>query len=111
MRPTAIPLANIVPMLLSIQFAAFGWRVVREIGVGETHRRTWLPLADCLNLVMLAAVLFTCVINPVAYRANLLAIRTVVALAATARDAPHQYGCALPALQHEGAFNLQRAEP
>ena len=50
------PLQAIIGVL-ALQFAAFGWRINREITVGDDQRRTWLPLPDWVNLVSMIAVL------------------------------------------------------
>ncbi len=58
---------RLVPPLIALQFAAFGWRINREISVGDANRRTWLPLPDVVNIVrMLSVVAFLIVIplNP-----------------------------------------------
>ena len=53
-----------IPALLAMQFAAFGWRINREISVGDTGRRTWLPLPDVINIISMTAAVVTCVIMP-----------------------------------------------
>ena len=35
-------LATLVTSALALQFAAFGWRILREIQLGDEGRRTWL---------------------------------------------------------------------
>ena len=69
---------------MALELAAFGWRMNREISLGDSRRRTWLPIPDLINIACFAAVVFTCVVNPIAHRANFTGIRFVVALAATA---------------------------
>jgi hypothetical protein len=57
---------SLVPALVALQFVAFGWRLNREITVGDNHRKTWLPLPDCLNLLSLVAIVVFCIIAPLA---------------------------------------------
>jgi hypothetical protein len=58
MNPQAL-----APVLLALQFAAFGWRINREISLGDEGRRTWLPLPDLINI---ASVVALCVVRPLA---------------------------------------------
>jgi hypothetical protein len=51
-------------VLIALQFAAFGWRLNREITVGDQRRRTWLPLPDILNLASMLLVTALCVVAP-----------------------------------------------
>lgn len=53
-----------VPALLALQFVVFGWRIVREIALGDERRRTWLLLSDLLNLASMLAVVALCVVWP-----------------------------------------------
>jgi hypothetical protein len=55
----------LVPTLLALQFAIFGWRIAREISVGDQGRRTWLFLSDYLNFIAMLAVVATCVVLPI----------------------------------------------
>lgn len=55
---------RLVLPLLALQFAAFGWRINREITVGDANRKTWFPLADILNIVSMLAVVGFLVIVP-----------------------------------------------
>jgi len=59
-----MPQQSLVTALVALQFVAFGWRLNREITVGDDLRRTWLPLPDCLNLLGLLAVVLFCVVMP-----------------------------------------------
>lgn len=54
----------LVPTLLALQFAVFGWRIAREIAVEEKGLRTWLLASDFLNLASMLAVVATCVVLP-----------------------------------------------
>lgn len=51
----------------ALQFAAFGWRINRVITVGEEKRKTWLPLANLLNIVMLLLIIFSCIVIPITF--------------------------------------------
>ena len=56
-----IPLACV---LLALQFAAFGWRINREISVGDEGRTTWLPVPDIINILSMVSVVWFCVVWP-----------------------------------------------
>jgi hypothetical protein len=53
-----------VSTLLALQFVAFGWRINREIPLGDQGRRTWFPLPDWINILSFGAVIATCVVMP-----------------------------------------------
>ena len=57
-------LQSFVPVILSLLFAAFGWRIAREIAVGDQGRKTWLLFADYLNFLSMVGVLVFCVVIP-----------------------------------------------
>ena len=60
-------LPTLAAILLAMEMAAFGWRINREISVGddpEGPRKTWLPVADCLNVMMIFLVVGFCVVWP-----------------------------------------------
>jgi len=61
-----MPAQSLVSALLALQFVAFGWRLNREITVGDKRSKTWLPLPDWLNLISFLAVVFWCVVIPLA---------------------------------------------
>ena len=61
-------LSTFTGILLGLQFAAFGWRVNREINIIDEDRRTWLPLPDILNIVSLISVVVFCVVLPLAWK-------------------------------------------
>lgn len=63
-RKEEAKMESLLPVILALQFAAFGWRITREIAVGDQRRKTWLPLFDYLNILSFAAVVFVCVILP-----------------------------------------------
>lgn len=58
--------SRFVPLLLALQFAAFGWRINREISVADEGRKTWLPLPDILNMLSMLAVVGIDIILPLA---------------------------------------------
>jgi hypothetical protein len=53
-------------VLLTLQFAAFGWRINREITVGDHGRRTWFPVNDIVNVLSMVAVVIFCLVLPIA---------------------------------------------
>ena len=53
-----------VPVILSLLFITFGWRINREISLGDEGRRTWLLFGDYLNFMNMLGVLYFCVILP-----------------------------------------------
>jgi hypothetical protein len=55
---------SLVPALLALQFAVFGWRIAREVAIGDEGRRTWLLLSDFLNLASMLAIMIFCIILP-----------------------------------------------
>ena len=57
-------LQSFVPVILSLLFATFGWRITREIAVGDQGRKTWLLFADYLNFLSLVGILVFCIIVP-----------------------------------------------
>lgn len=59
-------LTTAVAMLLGLQFAAFGWRINREISVSDEGRKAWLPIADVLNIVSMLCVVGVCAVLPLA---------------------------------------------
>ena len=63
-----VPPQPLVSALIALQFVAFGWRINREITVGDAGRKTWLPLPDYLNIASLLAVTVSCVVLPLANR-------------------------------------------
>ena len=57
---------SIVSLILALQFAAFGWRINREIKVGDEGRKTWFPIADWINVLSMIATAFWGFIIPLA---------------------------------------------
>lgn len=62
-----LTLQNVL-VVLTVQFAVFGWRINREIAVGDQGRRVWFPVPDILNLAGMVIVLAMAVIRPLALR-------------------------------------------
>jgi hypothetical protein len=58
-------LQSLVPVVLVLQFAVYGWRINREISLDDQGRRTWLLIADYLNFICMLAVLALCIIVPI----------------------------------------------
>lgn len=59
-------LYRLAPPLIALQFAAFGWRVNREINLGDTGRATWIPIPDVLNIMSLLATVICLIVVPIA---------------------------------------------
>ena len=55
---------SFLTLLIALQFAAFGWRINREISLGDKIRKTWLPIVDILNIVSMLVVVVICIILP-----------------------------------------------
>lgn len=51
-------------ILIAMQIATLGWRINREIPLGDAGRKTWFPLADYANVVSLVSVILFCVLGP-----------------------------------------------
>jgi hypothetical protein len=59
-------LYRLAPPLIALQFAAFGWRVNREINLGDGGRATWIPIPDVLNIMSLLATVICLIVVPIA---------------------------------------------
>ncbi len=59
-------LYRLAPPLIALQFAAFGWRVNREINLGDSGRATWIPIPDVLNIMSLLATVICLIVVPIA---------------------------------------------
>jgi hypothetical protein len=57
-------IANSPGILIALQIATLGWRINREIPLGDAGRRTWFPVADCFNVISLISVVLFCVLLP-----------------------------------------------
>jgi hypothetical protein len=58
--------SSLVATLLALELGAFGWRINREITLGDQTRRTWIPVADLINIAALLAVTTLCIVAPLA---------------------------------------------
>ena len=63
-------LATLVTSALALQFAAFGWRILREIQLGDEGRSTWFLVTDYLVILSLCAVVLVCIVLPLAGRSD-----------------------------------------
>jgi hypothetical protein len=71
-------LATLVTAALGLQFAAFGWRILREIQLEDEGRRTWFLVTDFLIIFSMSALVANCIVLPLAgQREPLLIARTV----------------------------------
>jgi hypothetical protein len=70
------PPAQALPaILLALQIATLGWRINREIPLGDKGERTWFPVADYLNVLSMVSVVFVCIVMPINFTENKTAIR------------------------------------
>jgi hypothetical protein len=53
-----------VSMIVALHFAAFGWRINREIAVGDAGRRTWFPIPHSINIMSMLCVVVFCMMIP-----------------------------------------------
>jgi hypothetical protein len=86
MTNTAIAMApdtlyRLTPPLIALQFAAFGWRVNREINLGDGGRATWIPIPDVLNIMSLLTTVICLIVVPIATDAYLWLSRMVLGAA------------------------------
>jgi hypothetical protein len=58
-------LYQFAPPLITLQFAAFGWRMNREINHGEASAK-WIPIPDLFNIVSLFATVVCLIVLPIA---------------------------------------------
>jgi hypothetical protein len=70
-----------VSVLLGLQFAAFGWRINREIAVGDAGRKVWLPLPDLINIASMLCVVLLCVVLPLSTSQFGVVSRTMMTVA------------------------------
>jgi hypothetical protein len=59
-------LYRLAPPLIALQFVAFGWRVNREINLGDADRAIWIPIPDVLNIMSLLATVICLIVLPIA---------------------------------------------
>ena len=57
-------LQSLVPVILTLLFATFGWRITREISLGDQGRKTWLLFGDYINFISMISVLVFCIVMP-----------------------------------------------
>ena len=74
-------LTRLTGIILALQFAAFGWRVNREISVSDRKERIWLPLPDLLNIAALFSIVWFCIVVPLASGEYVLWSRRTLAAA------------------------------
>ena len=74
-------LVTLVTTALALQFAAFGWRIVREIQLGDEGRRTWFLVTDFLIIGSMCAVVAICIVLPIAGRREPWAVACTLAVA------------------------------
>jgi len=60
----SLPIPGIISLVVALQFAAFGWRINREISVGDKGEKTWLPLTDRVNFLSMFLTLTCCILLP-----------------------------------------------
>jgi hypothetical protein len=73
-------LFRLAPPLIILQFAAFAWRVNREINLGVAERQTYIPIPDCLNILSLFATVICLIVIPIATDAYLWLSRIVLVI-------------------------------
>src|SRR6185503_1607319 len=66
---------------LGLQFAAFGWRIMREIQLEDEGRRTWFLVTDFLIILSLCALVANCIVLPLAGQRDHLLIARTIAIA------------------------------
>lgn len=79
----AAQLTTLTGIIVGLEFAAFGWRVNREIYLGDAKRKQWLPLPDVVNILALSLVVYFCVVVPLGEGDYVLWSRKVLAAAGT----------------------------
>jgi hypothetical protein len=78
---TPVTLYPLAPPLITLQFAAFGWRMNREINHGEVDRANWIPIPDVLNIGSLFATIVCLIVLPIATVEYLWLSRIVLGIA------------------------------
>ena len=82
-------LVTLVTTALALQFAAFGWRIVREIQLGDEGRRTWFLVTDFLVIGSMCAVVAICIVLPIAGRREPWAVAYIIIAAHPINTAAH----------------------
>jgi len=78
---TEINTNSLVAVILALQFAVFGWRINREIPVGDAGRKTWFPVPDIINVFSMLGVVLFCILIPLASGQFTVASRAALAAA------------------------------
>jgi hypothetical protein len=73
-------LYSLAPPLVALQFAAFGWRVNREIDLADSSKATWIPVPDVLNILSLLATVICVIVVPIATGSYFLLSRIVLGM-------------------------------
>ena len=73
-------LLKLAPPLIALQFAAFAWRVNREINLGAAERQPYIPIPDCLNILSLFATVICLIVVPIATDSYLWLSRMVLVI-------------------------------
>jgi hypothetical protein len=71
-------LYRLAPPLIALQFAAFGWRVNRELNLGYAERGTFVLIPDVLNIMSLLATVICLIVLPIATDSYLWLSRMVL---------------------------------
>ena len=58
-------LSRLAPPLIVLQFAAFSWRMNREINLAHADRQPYIPIPDCLNILSLFAAVICLIVVPI----------------------------------------------
>jgi hypothetical protein len=74
-------LYRLAPLLIALQFVAFGWRVNGEINLRDTDRSSWIPIPDVLNIMSLLAAVSCLIVVPIATGAYFWLSRIVLGAA------------------------------
>ena len=81
-QPAYLNINSLSSVILGLQFATFGWRINREIPVGDAGRRTWFPVPDVVNVVSMLNVVWFCFVEPLAANQFAKSARVSLAIAA-----------------------------
>jgi hypothetical protein len=71
---------NYPAILIAMQIAALGWRINREVPLGDQGRRTWFPVSDYLNIISMGLVIYFCIIAPLNTGAKGEAYKNILSL-------------------------------
>jgi hypothetical protein len=62
---TSGTLSGYAPSLITLQFAAFGWRMNREITGRDGDRSIWIPIPDILNIASMFTTVLALIVLPI----------------------------------------------